>query len=286
MIPIASNDNHPRRAADMKLAERRAWLATLPDHYKPVLAWPTAERLARLESPAAAAALFRYAELDRPARPVAVNDNDPDNPMDADARHEYRPSVDEVLAAANADLVLTFDSRERANNGWRIGTVDGRPVGFVGEVTLLGHLRFERGALVAWGATKRGKPLRPVERRRAPRGGAAASRPEARIRELVKTDMPIARGAGWLAGITRPKGNARRPDMGEAEAALELQRNARRDAVRLALGPVHARVLDLAITDASAREIGEQFGHVAKTAERKAIRMINAAIEELQKIAA
>jgi hypothetical protein len=285
---IAANDNTPRQAADMTLAQRRAWLATLPATAKPVLAWPTAERLSRLDNSAAVHALLKWAELDRPASTIAANDNNEPctDPMDTEARHETRPSVGEIMAAADDDLVLTFESREQVNAGWSIMTADGRPMGFIGEVVILGRLRFIRGAMMSWGTTVRGKLLKPVERRRMPRGKATPARSISNVRELVKTTAPIANGSGWLGGITRPRGNSSRPDIGDAEAEIEMLRNARRDAVRLALGPVHSRVLDLAITDASAREIGEALGYVGKTAERKAVRMINGAIEELQKVAA
>ena len=59
-------------------------------------------------------------------------------------------------------------------------------------------------------------------------------------------------------------------DNGDHLAALEMDRNAKHAAIRLALG-LDAAVLDAATKDASARDIGEAFGYAGKTAERQGI---------------
>ena len=288
--PAAVNDNTPRHADQFAdPAERRAWLASLPSEYKPVLAWPTIERLSRLESPAAAKALYSYAELMNPAKPIAANDNDPSAPaMDADARHEVRPSIDELMRAADADLVVTFACKEDASTGWRIITENDRPVAFVRGTKLVGSLAFRGGKLVSWGTTAHGQPLKALERQRMPRGAARPARSEATIRRdlLSKGDMtPIAKGARFLAGIKGKKGITTRPDVGDFAAGEEMARNQRQWAVRLALAE-KAWILDLAIGDTTAREIGELLGATGKTAERRGIAAINDAIAEFQKIAA
>jgi hypothetical protein len=284
-IPTPANDNHPRNADSFPdLAARRAWLATLPDRAKPVLAWPTAERLERLASPAAVQALFRYAELMRPARSVAANDNrEPGTDIDVEMRRETRPSINETLRAAAADGLRVSVISAKVGGQW---TIIARQRGRDAICGRLGNLEFRDGAMISWGSTKRGKPLRPVDRNRAPRGNSAWRPAPSRVRYLVKSDDPIAKGAHFLGGLTRPRGNCSRPDVGEVQAELELRRNARRDAVRLAIGSEHARVLDLAISDATAREVGEELGHSGKVAERRAIRAINDALEKFAQLSA
>jgi hypothetical protein len=288
-IPTPANDNTPRHADEFNgdLAARRAWVAARPRKTKRVLAWPTAERLARLASPNAAQALMRYADLSTPARMVAANDNsepEVDRPdIDPDMIHEVRPGVREVLRHAASDGMRCSVTSTKLCSGWTViaknrgaNTISGR----------LGDLVFRDGALVSFGCTERGAVLRPREQQSEPKGATTPKRSAESIRYLLATDAPIAKGAIFLGGVTRSRGNCSRPDMGDAEAALELQRNARRDAVRLALGPEASAVLDLAVTDTSAREIGELCGYAGKTAERKAIRLINGALEKLSEIAA
>lgn len=289
---IAANDNSPRHADDFAadLSERRAWLTTLPDNYKPVLAWPTAERLARLETPAAAQALYRYAELMAPHREVVANDNNPDvaAPVgDPDMVHETRPSANEVLKAASDGLRCRVVST-KVGGRWQITSRHSPQYGVTVEGFRLGELLFRAGVMVSYGATERGNPKKPAERARHPKGKKTPpQRSMSSIRFLLPANdnTPIANGASWLGGITRPRGNTGRPDDGENEAAIEMDRGRRRDAIRLALG-LDAAVLDAAITDATAQQIGAAFGYSGKTAERRGMEKINTAIKKLQEIAA
>jgi hypothetical protein len=218
---------------------------------------------------------------------IAANDNnepDVDRPeIDADMIHEVRPGVREVLRHAASDGMRCSITSTKLRGGW---TVIARNRGIDTISGRLGELVFRDGALVSFGCTDRGAVLRPREQQSAPKGAATPKRSAESIRFLLATDAPIAKGAIFLGGVTRSRGNCSRPDIGDAEAALELQRNARRDAVRLALGPNASAVLDLAVTDTSAREIGEICGYAGKHAERKAVRMINSALEKLSEIAA
>ena len=274
---VAASDNKPQD----NLAARRACLDSLPTTYEPVLAWPTAERLTRLESPNAAQALVQYAELMSPPRIVAANDNDaPDE--DPDFIHEIRPSEAELMRAAGPALRVVYS---KTANGWSVLKRTYPPLQRTKEGLRLGSLLFHGGKLVQFGTTARGKPLKPIERQRNPRGGSLPARLKSDIRFLVANDnVPIAKGARFLAGIKGRKGTTTRPDIGEYHAAEELARNQRRAAVRLALG-AHAGIMDLAITDSTAKEVGETLGFEGKTAERRGIAAINAAIEEFQKIA-
>ncbi|NEI75523.1 hypothetical protein [Rhizobium ruizarguesonis] len=290
--PVAANDNVPRHVDDFTpdLAARRAWLATLPgDDPKPVLAWPTAERLSRLDSPEAARVLYRYAELMAPPHMVAANDNNPAVAAegDPDMRHEMRPSIDEMLDAASPGMRCRVLST-KVSGAWKVTERQEPGFRFSGSQVQLGDLLFQAGKLVSHGETSRGRRKTPVERSRQPKGYKAPPKRSAEsIRFLLPANdkTPIANGAGWLGGVTRSTGNAAQQDNGEHLAALEMDRNAKRAAIRLALG-FDAAVLDAAITDATAREIGEAFGYTGKTAERRGIEKINAAIKRLQEIAA
>ncbi len=272
------------------LAARRAWLKTLPEEAKPVLAWPTAERLSRLENPEAARSLYRYAQLMAPPRMVAANDNDPDVAApegDPDMRHELRPGIDEMLDAASPGMRCRVVST-KINGRWTVTERHEPGIMVSGTEVLLGNLIFRDGKLISYGETSRGRRKTPVERTRQPKGYKA---PPKRSQESIKfllpanDNTPIADGAGWLGGVTRATGNSTRQDNGDHLAVLEMDRNAKRAAVRLALG-LDASVLDAAITDATAQQIGEAFGYSGKTAERRGIEKINAAIRKLQEIAA
>lgn len=265
------------------LAARRAWLASLFSRHEPVLACPTLERLARRDK-AAAATLVRYGRLMDETKLAAANDNDDTAP---DMRREVRPSVSELMEAAASDVVLSFSSPEEANSGWNIRFHEGALRAHHRGLDYCGALVFQNGRLVSWGKTKRGAPLRPVERQRSPRGTAIPPRPEGAVRYLLPANdnTPIASGANFLAGVKGKKGNTTKPDIGEHDAAEELARSQVRETVRARLG-THGAVLDAALSDATARDIGEAFGFKGKTAERRGILAIRAALEEFEKMAA
>ena len=253
------------------------------------MAWPTLERLSRLASPSAAAALYRYAELMRPSHMTPANDNDPDgDEMDAEFRHEFRPTISEMMRAATTGS-RTFVRFEKRGATWEkdrhIVESQAAQLKICGSDIRLGDLIFRSGKLVRWGETDNGRELKPIERQRMPRGTARQARTESAIRFLVRTDAPIAKGAYWFGGRKGKKGITTRPDVGDHDAAVELARNQRRAAVRLVLGD-KVWVLDAAITDSTAREIGQILGYTGKTAERRGIAAINDAIEEFQQIAA
>lgn len=255
-----------------------------------VLAWPTVERLSRLNSPESAQALYRYAEMMSPHPLIVSNDNDPEvaaSEVDPDMRHDFRPSEGEMLTAASDGLRCAVVS-ERTPSGWKVIERRAAKFGSSDEGYQLGNLLFRNGKLITYGKTSKGKRKIPVEQTRQPKGHRAPPpRSERSIRFLLSANdnTPIAEGAGWLGGISRPRSNGTRPDSGEHDAATAMDRSARRTAVRLALG-MDADILDVAITDATAQQIGEAFGYEGKTAERQGIRKINAALEKLQKITA
>lgn len=265
------------------LAARREWLSSLPVKHVSVLASPTLERLSRTDR-SAAAALVRYREIMSEKRPVAANDNHSSN---VDARREIRPSVDELLVGAGGELVIKFASREEVAGGWWIRWRDGALHAWCGGQLHCGALVFRKGQLASWGVTKRGKSLSPVDRQRQLRGTHSVGRTEEAVRFLLPANdnAPIAKGAMFLGGIKGKKGNTTVPDLGELDAADKLHADRRREAVRVSLG-LHAAVLDAAISDSTAKEIGEAFGYTGKTAERRGIAAIRIALAEFQKIAA
>lgn len=280
----AANENKPRRASDFaSLAERRAWIAACPRDAKPVLAWPTLERLAR-QNKRLAAVLVRYRDLVEPEKYTAVNDNADQDP---DAIREVRPSLNEVAAAANADLVVTFPTREAANAGWSIRMVDGNLVCFQGDFTHLGSMTFVRGALVSYdrfvGKDDKPRALRPRERWRHPKGVKGKPRTSAAVRFLLPDETAVAKGAIFLAGAVGTKGNVASAAMGVTGEGAD--RVPRRKAVHDLLGS-DLWLLDRALTDASAAEIGCEMGLQGKRAERGAIRAINAVLEKIEKLVA
>lgn len=274
----AANDNTPYS----DLAARRAYLDSLPANYEPVLAWPTAERLSRLDCPNSAKALFQFAELMSPCLNIAANDNVALE-ADPDMLHEIRPTEAELLRAAGPALRVVYS---KTPSGWSVVRRTYARHQHTAAGTRLGKLLFRRGELVEWGTTARGKSLQPIERQGQPRGGPRPVRRKSDVRFLLANDnIPIAKNAKFLAGIKGRKGTTTRPDVGEHDAAEELARNQRRSAVRMSLG-AHAAVLDMAITDSTAKAVGELLGFQGKTAERRGIAAINAAIKEYEKVAA
>lgn len=142
----------------------------------------------------------------------------------------------------------------------------------------IGDLVFRNGVMVQWSTTARGVALAPVERLRASKG-SRKPRPKRDLRWLVRTASPIVKNAGFLAGVTASTGRSGAPL--ECFAEAESHRKAEEQGLRLALG-AHAEILDLAITDATAREIGESRGYHGKHAERRGIFLINEAFAALR----
>jgi hypothetical protein len=156
---------------------------------------------------------------------------------------------------------------------------DRRPL-ILGNTTKIGDLEFRKGQLVRWGTTRRGRPLKPVERLRAEKG--SRKKPPARdLRFLVRTGAPFARVVDFHAGTVHSTGRSGAPL--ECFAEAEQARKAEDGSLRVALG-AHAEILDMAIGDSTAREIGESRGYHGKHAERRGIFLINEAFAALRAI--
>jgi hypothetical protein len=147
-----------------------------------------------------------------------------------------------------------------------------------GDMTFIGPLVFRRGKLVRYGRTARGVPLKPIERLGEPKGSREPPPPRD-FRFLVRTAAPFAWKVDFLAGDTHSTGRSGAPL--ECFAEAEQARKAEDQSLRMALG-AHAEILDLAITDATAREIGERRGYGGKHAERRGIFLVNEAFAALR----
>jgi hypothetical protein len=281
-----ANDNSPLTADIFTdLAARRAFVQRKHPNPDPVLNLPQLERLGR-SSPDTARLWKFWRELqcapapDVYAQPEIVLDegDEPANTGFSEGEQdlEVRPTVDEMLRAIEGAGRVSVSCTVR--NGKRSDVRrSSRPL-VLGNTTRIGDLEFRRGRLLRWGRTKRGRHLEPVERLRDERGSRKPE-PERDFRFLVRTDAPFARKVDFLAGDTHSTGRSGAPI--ECFATAEQVRKAEDRVLRTALG-AHAEILDMAISDSTAREIGESRGYRGKHAERRGIFLINEAFAALR----
>ncbi|MGY3117920.1 hypothetical protein ACVWXQ_001857 [Bradyrhizobium sp. S3.14.4] len=285
-----ANDNAPVTAASFSsLAARRAYVQRAQGDPEPVLNSPTLERLGRVAPDAVP--LWRYwrdlqcaPAVDVYAEPEIVVDagDEPANPGFSDGEQdlEIRPSVDELQRAWESAPARRVSVHCTVQGGKRfdVQPVIDPVVTTRGAAAYIGDLVFRQGRLVRYGRTARGVVLKPIERLRAEKG--SREKPPARdFRWLVHTDAPVAAGANFLAGTSASTGRAGAPI--DCFAEREQVRFAEDKSLRQALG-AHAEILDLAISDATAREIGESRGHRGKHAERRGIFLVNEAFAALR----
>lgn len=300
--PRPANDNAPITADSFAdLAARRAFVQRTQAKPDPVLALPTLERLGRVApdlvplwrfwrdlqitpAPHIYAAPETVADLAtagtlRPEVDLLGEDAEPTNTGFSEGGEqdlEVRPSIAEIdraiEGAGRVAVVCTVRNGQRSD----VRQVH-RPCER-GPNARIGDLVFRNGVMVRWGRTERGVALKPVERLRAGKGSRA--KPPARdLRWLVRTDAPFARGAGFMAGEVHSTGRSGAPL--ECFAEAEVERRAQDRGLRGALG-AHAAILDMAISDATAREIGESRGYHGKHAERRGIFLVNEAFAALR----
>lgn len=348
---VAANDNARHADSFASLGERRAWLATLPAKAEPVLAWPTLERLYHLrDNERAVRALMSWRALNDGAVLVAANDNDPAvTEMGEDMRREIRPTERELLTAvADVEFEEPSDtSRQRITGRWPTGGDIERDT--AGVIVRLGTLRIgtistsmfgpgNRGHIVEWNRTRKGKPLAPVDRPAAPKGTAKPKRTaesiayylkrqgtpwpeqyvgpaEARVVDLDRTPatqaaaeelasmgvsgnvsfhearanagLPSAEqgqpyvhpAARWVGGLTHFKGAKQGSDIGELAAEADMARKTTLKATRRFLSEEEVTILDLALTDAKASDIGRAVGYSGSYAEKHGGRLVDQAIE-------
>lgn len=299
-----ANDNGAITATSFTdLAARRAFVQRPQRKPEPVLALPTLERLGRVapeivplwrfwrDLQAAPGDVFALPEFATdyatvgelmPENGLVEEGDEPANPGFSMSEQdlEIRPTVDELqrawesVPARRVSVVCTVRGGQR----YDVQPVIDPVVNIKGDMAFIGPLVLRNGELVRWGMFGRGKPLKPVERLRAPKG--SRQKPPLRdLRHLVQTDAPIAKGAGFLAGACHSTGRGGAPL--ECFADQQLERKAEDQSLRAVLG-AHAEILDMAIGDSAAREIGESRGHKGKHAERRGIFLINEAFAALR----
>ncbi len=296
-----ANDNAPITADSFtSLAARRAFVQREQTRPDPVLALPTLERLGRVAPDLVPLWKFWrdlqstpaptiYAPPEIVADPAIAGTLRPENGIEAEAEPvnsgfseggeqdlECRPTIAEIErameGAGRVAVVCTVRNGQRSD----VRQVH-RPCER-GPNARIGDLVFRSGRLVRWGRTARGVALKPIERLRAPKGNR--QKPPARdLRFLVRTDAPFAKGAAFLAGEVHSTGRSGAPL--ECFAEQEVERRAADESLRVALG-AHAAILDMAIGDATAREVGESRGYKGKHAERRGIFLINEAFAALR----
>lgn len=302
--PRPANDNAPISADTFTdLTARRAFVQRAQRNPEPMLALPTLERLGRVAPENVPLWKFWRDLQASPApdiysAPEVAFDNAiagslrPENGLMAEAEPvnsgfseaeldiEIRPRVEELqrawesAPARRVSVICTVRSGKRFDVQ---PVID--PVAISkGDMTFIGPLVFRRGKLIRYGRTARGVPLKPIERLGEPKG-SRQPKPKRDFRFLVRTNAPFAREVDFLAGDTHSTGRSGAPL--ECFAEAEQARKAEEQNLRAALG-AHADILDLAITDATAREIGELRGYHGKTAERRGIFLINEAFAALR----
>ncbi|MGX9430292.1 hypothetical protein [Bradyrhizobium sp. LeoA1S1] len=288
--PTPANDNTPITASSFaSLAERRAFVQRKQRKPDPVLNLPQLERLGRVSPDVmplwkfwrdlqSAPAADVYAE---PEIVVDEGDEPPNTGFStAEQDLECRPTVEDLQRAWESAPARRVSVHCVVRGGQRFDVqpvID--PVVYRnGDTAWIGQLVFRRGRLVRWGRTSRGVPLEPVERLRAEKG--SRKKPPARdLRWLVRTEAAFARKVDFLAGETASTGRSGAPL--ECFAEAEQSRKEEQGQLRQALG-AHADILDMAIGDATAREIGESRGYRGKHAERRGVFLISEAFAALR----
>lgn len=283
-----ANDNAPITSDSFTdIAARRVFVQRIQRKPEPVLNLPQLERLGRVAPEVVQ--LWKYwrdlqcaPAADVYAEPEIIVDEgeEPANTGFSTAEQdlEDRPTVDELLRAIEGAGRVSVVCM--VQNGQRSDVREAcRPLE-LGNTTRIGDLVFRNGRLISYGRTARGVVLKPVERLRAEKG--SRKKPQARdFRWLVQTNAPFARCVDFHAGTVHSTGRSGAPI--ECFAEREQIRKAEDKGLRRAMSD-HAEILDMAIGDSTAREIGERRGYHGKHAERRGIFLINAAFAALRNL--
>lgn len=226
------SETAPVRAEDFAtLADRREWLAGLPDVRVRIATTPTKKRLLaandnrRLDALEAADALL--------APHVAECMPDTIEAMDkaaVGAGWRMRPSVDEIERAMKTGRVAARTAKGRTHaerwryRTWHIGPLvftttrrtERGPVLIMNEV-VMGDIRVPAGAMIEREQTSRGKPLKPSEYRTYEKAEPKAKRSARRVREYLDLGGTWGNYESWagrLLGEPRP--------LEQPAAAMEL----------------------------------------------------------------
>ncbi|PCD66799.1 hypothetical protein [Rhizobium phaseoli] len=312
---------------------------------RPLLAWPTFERLAHRGDVVRAFALRHWRDLCFP-REMEIPDQE--EQYEPECAIEIRPSEAELLGAVGRKVT----GRARWDHtGEMANTYDDEPAPLIRYTTTrngsldasIGDLTFRNGELKQWGTTAKGRALRPDERRRGEKGGSKAERSESGILSYLEltgaispftaepylkplsaepavgdyfTPSPSAQkarkllqdlgidgsvpfeqlpfqasrcpvghasGALYLGGIKMPKPTASEPAGREPEFVRHVETADYVDRLRFKLGD-HAKVLDLAISNTVAAEIGIAMGLAPAYAAKRGAGLIDEAIDRLIEI--
>lgn len=296
-----ANDNAPITAESFAgLAERRAFVQRVQAKPEPVLALPTLERLGRAApdvvrlwkfwrdiQAAPSPHIYNQPEIvhdHATAGSLRTENGIEDDPETVNTGFSEGGEQDLECRPTIAEIERAMEGAGRVSvvcmvlNGVRSDVRQVRRPCERGSHARIGDLVFRNGVMVEWGKTKRGVPLAPVERLRASKG-SRKPQPKRNLRWLVRTNAPIAKNAGFMAGIAASTGRSGAPL--ECFAEAEQARKAEDSNLRAALG-AHAKILDMAIGDATAREIGERRGYHGKHAERRGIFLVNEAFAALR----
>lgn len=254
-------------------AEHRKAIAAAGVSKRPVLAWPTGERLRRSDA-RRFGLLCHWLALHQPGDDGAVLDPGDDTMAEPIYRAE-RPSLWELLGLACGRPAATMHIAPAA---WSLPrpnmTSAGKSVHAGHNRRVLGELVFIGGELKQWGTRRSGLPKTPYEK--LSRIGGRRTGPSARWRKALHGSADgEEHGSGAVALLDREHDGEGTADRTYAAALA-----------RAAVGPWHAEVLDLAISCATAKEVGEEYGFSGKYAERKGIRLINEALDTLGRYAA
>lgn len=138
------------------------------------LAWPAFERLAYRRDYARLYALRHWRNMCFPGMEVEAHEGED---YDPEVTVEMRPSEGELLTAAGWEIVgrerwqvtgemANVYQSERSETIYKTNKNGGIDA-------TLGALMFRDGKLTQWGTTRKGSPLRPVERPRGVKGGGS-----------------------------------------------------------------------------------------------------------------
>jgi len=187
-----------------------------------VLAWPAMERLAHRGDLVRVKGLQRWRDFRHPKDIVTA---DEEGEYEPEVTIETRPSESELMGAVGrkvvdrerwhhtGEMVNVYDDapapkteytvRQTSRSGYKRSALEAK----------IGGLTFTDGVLKSWGVTAKGKKLKPVERRRGEKGGAASGdRSESAIWSYIR-----------LRGAVSPlaANHLHRPFIGERREACE-----------------------------------------------------------------
>ncbi len=193
------------------LAERRAWLDSLPDARVRISTTPTEKRLRAANDNQQIRTLDALDALLAPHAPVAANANDPDTALPTSAAQpgrgwRMRPTIGEMeLASVGRVAVRSARGRTHAarSRGGTIhigdlvftkqATTERAPILVLGEA-VMGDVHVPAGAMIGRGISKNGKVLKPAEYRTYEKSAGKPRRGKGAIRDYLKlggTPWPV-----------------------------------------------------------------------------------------------